>query len=119
MLSISARLRPMRSAIKPNSTPPMPEARSVSVARKPEVALLIPRSRMMWVSTSAYSMASNASSIQPSEAARSVRRWSTVVCEKVATAVAGIREIVEVRNQRGKDKLHRKRRTEKLRCECA
>jgi len=30
MLSISARFRPMRSAIKPNSTPPIPEASRVS-----------------------------------------------------------------------------------------
>src|ERR1035437_3357589 len=80
MLSIKARLRPMRSARKPKSMPPMPEARSVSVYRRPEVAFDMPRSRMTWVSTSAYSIASKASSIQPRAAASSVRRCSVVAC---------------------------------------
>ncbi len=47
MLSISARLRPTRSARNPNATPPMPEASRVRLPRDPATALLIPRSRMM------------------------------------------------------------------------
>ncbi len=53
MLSIRARLRPMRSARKPKNTPPMPEARRVSVYRRPEVAFDMPRSRITDVRTSA------------------------------------------------------------------
>src|SRR4051812_10982690 len=83
MLSISARLRPMRSATKPKSRPPMPEATSVSVLSSPACFCVMPRSRITCTSTSEYSITSKASSIQPSAAATSVRRWSRVEVEKV------------------------------------
>ena len=50
---MSARLRPIRSAMNPKSKPPIPEAKSVSVARNPETALLMFKSRITWASTSA------------------------------------------------------------------
>src|ERR1700732_3064474 len=51
----------------------------------------MPRSRMTWVSTSAYSMASNASSIQPREAASKVRRCSVVACRRSWIGPMGMR----------------------------
>jgi len=53
MLTISARFRPMRSARKPNNTPPMPEASRVKVPSSPAVVLLMPKSRISSASTSA------------------------------------------------------------------
>ena len=42
MLNISARARPTRSAMNPKSTPPMPDASSVSVFSSPAWALVMP-----------------------------------------------------------------------------
>ena len=46
MLSISARLRPIRSAMNPNITPPMPEASNVNVPKNPATDFVMPRSRI-------------------------------------------------------------------------
>ena len=46
MLSISALVRPMRSAINPNNTPPMPEASRVKAPSHPAIGLgMMPKSR--------------------------------------------------------------------------
>src|SRR6266478_4630878 len=50
-------------------------------------------------------MASKASSIQPREAARRVRRWSTVMLEKVVAVAADIRGIVNCWGAVGNGKL--------------
>src|SRR5215813_5240136 len=82
MLTIRARLRPIRSATNPKSTPPAPEARRVRVFRSPAVCLLMCRSCMMCATTSEYSITSNASSIHPSAAAIRVLR-----CPVLASAI--------------------------------
>src|SRR5229473_4207729 len=94
MLAINARLRPMRSARKPNNTPPMPEASNVSVPSNPETVLLIPRSRINSASTSAYNMASKASSAHPRAAASRVRRCPGVACRMswIGPIDMGVRE---------------------------
>jgi hypothetical protein len=51
MLSISALVRPMRSAINPKSTPPMPEASNVNAPTSPAVDLEMFRDSMTRAST--------------------------------------------------------------------
>src|SRR5207249_4602129 len=80
MLSMRARVRPMRSATQPKSSPPTPLASNVSVASLPAVALLMPNSATMAEITSADNITSKASNIQPRAAAMRVRRWAGVVC---------------------------------------
>jgi len=46
MLSINAFVRPMRSAMNPKSTPPMPLASNVNVASEPAVDFSMCRSRI-------------------------------------------------------------------------
>src|SRR5436190_2088951 len=74
--AISARLRPIRSAMTPNVIPPAAADRSVTDPSAP--AALVDRrsdgSSINAASTIAYSMTSNESSIQPREAAMNARR---------------------------------------------
>ncbi len=79
MLKLSIRRRPKRSARKPNPKLPMADAISVSVFRKPAVALFMPNSRISVASTMEYNITSKASSIQPKPAATTVRRCAEVV----------------------------------------
>ena len=73
-LSISARVRPKRSAIRPEITPPTAAATSMIDPRMPPSALVSPRSALTAGSTSANSITSNASSIHPNVPAISARR---------------------------------------------
>src|SRR6202045_1645237 len=79
MEAISARVRPMRSAIQPNPSPPMAEARRVRELRNPAVRVSIANSRIRNASTSEYNITSMASSIQPRPPATSVWRSAAVV----------------------------------------
>src|SRR6202795_4233032 len=79
MDAISARVRPIRSATQPNTTPPMAEATSVRELRKPAVRVSIANSRMRNVITREYNITSMASSIQPRPPATSVWRSAAVV----------------------------------------
>jgi hypothetical protein len=78
MLAISARRRPARSAMMPKRMPPSPEANRVSEPRKPATLVEIEKSLSSAPTTMAYSITSNASSIQPSEAPSSARRAAGV-----------------------------------------
>src|SRR5690348_7159029 len=92
MLRISARVRPMRSAIKPNRTPPIPEASKVKVPSQPATDLLMPNAVITCAMTRLYSMTSKASSAQPSAAAMSVRFCADVTSERrnVVAAIGGL-----------------------------
>ena len=78
MLALSMRRRPKRSARSPNSSPPSAEEASVSAFSNPAVVRLMLNARIRCVSTIEYSSTSNASSIQPREAAMSTRRCAGV-----------------------------------------
>src|SRR5438874_11285643 len=78
----------MRSATQPENPAPSPLASKVSAASLPAVALLMPKSATMAEMTSAKSMTSKASKIQPRAAATRVRRSAGVVWEKEKVAVA-------------------------------
>src|ERR1700688_303692 len=79
MDAISARVRPIRSATQPNTSPPMAEATSVRELRKPAVRVSIANSRMRNAITREYNITSMASSIQPRPPATSVWRSAAVV----------------------------------------
>src|SRR5579872_792004 len=82
MLSIRAFLRPMRSAMNPNRTPPMPEASSMKVFGKPVKDLLVtPRSDITRTAMLLYSITSKPSSPQPIAAASRVRFWPEVISD--------------------------------------
>ena len=74
-LPMSARVRPRRSAITPNTSPPAAPPRSVIDPSRPACGFVRPRSAMSAASTNEKSMTSNASSIHPKAAATSAR-WA-------------------------------------------
>src|SRR5690348_13988360 len=77
----SERLRPMRSATNPKSTPPAAEATSVTEASHPPASFPIPRSRISDASTIAYSVTSKESSIHPTPpASRELRSAALTSC---------------------------------------
>src|SRR6185312_11594558 len=88
MLRISALVRPTRSAIKPNRTPPIPEASRVKVPSHPATDLLMPNAVITWAMTRLYSITSKASRAQPSAAAISVRFCADVTSDMRKVVVA-------------------------------
>ena len=72
-LAIKARLRPYRSANTPNTNPPTAAATSVMEPSAPPCSFVRFRSAMIEASRSENNITSNASSIQPSEAAMNAR----------------------------------------------
>jgi hypothetical protein len=86
--AINARVLPMRSARKPNRSPPIAEAISVNEFRKPAVRVSIENSRNRYAMTSEKSITSIASSIQPRPPATNVRRSAAVMSRGSENPVA-------------------------------
>src|SRR6266850_3814411 len=86
--AINARVLPMRSARKPNRSPPIADAMSVSEFRKPALRVSIENSRNRYAMTSEKSITSIASSIQPRPPATKVRRSAAVMSRGKENPVA-------------------------------